>query len=324
MYKPYDQFLVELHEHLGGSSSPAFLWELAHEQGIRLSEKDYWNFIRSVTINQKTTQKKYHALYDLIQTIQSSPYAVERSVHYAVSSAYRRAGVNLIELRFNPMRRNRGGEHDLDKIILAATVGLKKACLEYPVKAGLIIELDRRFSKEQNAILTAKAIAFRGDGIVGIDVSGPHHPGFRIDDMIPLYDQARNAGLGLTFHTGEFTPAAEIWEVVKKLRPQRLGHGIRCVDDEDLMTYLHEAGTVLEVCPTSNIRTRVVSDWQEVKAIISRLMDRGVRFTVCSDSPEFFSVTVRSEMARLVHLEALNPSQARQISDTAVRAAFIK
>ncbi len=172
--------LTDFHQHLGFSSTPHFLWELAHEQGINIGEKDYWKFIESISINKKTSQKRYHHLFDVVQKIQSGPYAVEKSIYQAVSYSYRKANVATLEMRFNPMRRNRGGENDLDKIILAACVGLKKASLEYPVKTGLIIETDRRFDKKLNKILIYKALKFKNFGVVGLDLSGPENKNFKL------------------------------------------------------------------------------------------------------------------------------------------------
>ena len=141
--------LAELHTHLGGSVASDILWSLAHEQGIALPVKDYWEFDRLVTVSDPRGVENLDALdaiYHWTELIQSSPLAVERSVHGAIGGAYRSQGITTLELRFNPMKRNRGGERDLDHIILAAIRGLDRASLEYPhVRAGLILMMDRTF-----------------------------------------------------------------------------------------------------------------------------------------------------------------------------------
>src|SRR5215210_7852259 len=154
--------LAELHTHLGASVASEILWSLAHEQGIALPVKDYWEFDRLVTIADTRRVDGLDALNDVYhwtELIQSSPLAVERSVHAAIGGAYRSQGITTLELRFNPMKRNRGGERDLDHIILAAVRGLDRARLEYPqVRAGLILMMDRTFTAEQNTIIVEKAI----------------------------------------------------------------------------------------------------------------------------------------------------------------------
>ncbi len=126
------------------------MWTLAHEQGIALPVKDYWDFEKLTTISDPRGVDglpELDAIYKWTELIQSSPLAVERSVHGTISGAYRRQNITTLEVRFNPMKRNRGGERDLDHIILAAIRGLDRAELEYPkVRAGLIVMMDRTFT----------------------------------------------------------------------------------------------------------------------------------------------------------------------------------
>src|SRR3982750_3380850 len=175
--------LAELHTHLGGSVSSDILWSLAPEQGIALPVKDYGEFDRLVTIADPRGVADLDALdaiYHWTELIQSSPIAVERSVHAAIGGAYRSQGITTLELRFNPMKRNRGGERDLDHIIMAAARGLDRASLEYPqVRAGLILMMDRTFDERQNSIIVEKAIRYAPRGIVGIDIAGPRPAGSR-------------------------------------------------------------------------------------------------------------------------------------------------
>ena len=103
-------------------------------------------------------------------------------MHAAIGGAYRSQGITTLELRFNPMKRNRGGERDLDHIILAAIRGLDRAAIEYPqVRCGLILMMDRTFDAEHNAIVVEKAISWAPRGVVGIDIAGPRPGGGRYD-----------------------------------------------------------------------------------------------------------------------------------------------
>src|SRR5947208_16874662 len=177
--------LAELHPRLGGSVASEILWSLAHEQGIALPVKDYWEFDSLVTVSDPLGVENLDALdaiYHWTELIQSSPLAVERSVHGAIGGAYRSQGITTLELRFNPMKRNRGGERDLDHIILAAVRGLDLAELEYGrVRAGLILMMDRTFTPEQHSIIVEKAIRYAQLGIVGVDIAGPRPGGGRDD-----------------------------------------------------------------------------------------------------------------------------------------------
>ena len=259
--------LAELHTHLGGSVASDIMWSLAHEQGIALPTRDFWEFDRMVTVSDPRGVPDLDSLdriYHLTELIQSSPLAVERSVHAAIGGAYRSQGITTLELRFNPMKRNRGGERDLDHIILAAIRGLDLASLEYPqVRAGLILMMDRTFTPQQNLVIVEKAMRYAPRGIVGIDIAGPRPGGERYDytRIAPHVEAARAAGLGVTIHVGEEGGEhglAELREVVEVLRPDRIGHGILAAHDPALMATLREAGIVLEICPTSNLLTKAL------------------------------------------------------------------
>ncbi|MDQ2909989.1 MAG: adenosine deaminase, partial [Actinomycetota bacterium] len=250
----FEEGLAELHTHLGASVASEILWSLAHEQGIALPVKDYWEFERLVTIAEPRRVDSLDALdeiYHWTELIQSSPLAVERSVHAAIGGAYRSQGITTLELRFNPMKRNRGGERDLDHIIMAASRGLDRAGLEYPqVRAGLILMMDRTFDERQNTIVVEKAIRYASRGVVGVDIAGPRPGGGRYPyrDLAPLVEEARNAGLGVTIHVGEEGEEhgdAEIAEVVEHLRPDRIGHGILAARNPELMSALREQEIVL-------------------------------------------------------------------------------
>src|SRR5881275_782246 len=321
--------LAELHTHLGASVASDILWSLAHEQGIALPVKDYWEFDRLVTIADPRRVDSLDTLdqiYHWTELIQSSPVAVERSVHNAIGGAYRSQGITTLELRFNPMKRNRGGERDLDHIIMAATRGLDRANLEYPqVRAGLILMMDRTFDERQNAIIVEKAIRYASRGIVGVDIAGPRPRGERYPyrELQPLIEEARNAGLGITIHVGEEGAPAELGEVIETLRPDRIGHGILAAREPELMTALSEAEIVLEICPTSNLLTRALPGEDAVRETFRAFVDHGVPFTIATDGPEMMRTHLRDEFELLLRIGALDEDEARAANERGHEASFI-
>ncbi len=318
------QNLVDLHIHLGSSSAPHFLWETAHKQGIKLPTKDYWEFISSITISEKKTYHQYLDYFHLSELIQSSLFAVERAVHHAISSMYRESNVTLIEIRFNPMLRNNENEHDLDKIILAAIIGMKKACLDYPVKAGLILMMDRRFNAKMNRIIAEKAAFFKNDGVIGVDLGGPLRNDFKINEVAPAFRIARKEGLKLTFHTGEVTDTEEMWEVMDKIAPERIGHGVKAVEDTKLLKHLSKEKTVLEICPTSNIKTSVFRNWNSFKTLFRKLDEAKILYTINSDGPVFLKTNVMEEFKKLLKHNIIKKKDIVKLTEIAREATFVK
>ena len=325
--------LAELHTHLGGSVASDILWSIAHEQGIALPVKDYWEFDALVTVSDPRGVPDLTALdqiYKWTELIQSSPLAVERSVHQAIGGAYRSQGITTLELRFNPMKRTRGGESDLDHIIMAAIRGLDRASLEYPqVRAGLILMMDRTFTERQNAIIVEKAIRYAPRGIVGIDIAGPRPDGdgpYPYRELLPLVEQAREAGLGVTIHVGEEGGEygiAEIREVVSTLRPERIGHGILAARDSKLMEQIREAEIVLEVCPTSNLLTKALESEDAVRDTFRAFTDHGVAFTIATDGPEMMRTHLRDEFELLLRIGALDEDRLAGANRRGHDATFI-
>ena len=325
--------LAELHTHLGGSVASDILWTLAHEQGIALPVKDYWEFDRLVTVSDPRGVANLDALdaiYHWTELIQSSPLAVEHSVHGAIGGAYRSQGITTLELRFNPMKRNRGGERDLDHIILAAIRGLDRASLEYPqVRAGLILMMDRTFSADLNAIIVDKAIRWAPRGIVGVDIAGPRPGGRRYDyrQVAPMVEAARDAGLGVTIHVGEEggeIGREEVGEVVEALRPDRIGHGILAAGDRDLMSALRDLEIVLEICPTSNLLTKALPDEKAVRETLRAFADNGVQFTIATDGPEMMRTHLRDELDLLRRIGALDDDELREANRRGHEASFVR
>src|SRR5262249_51982608 len=323
--------LAELHTHLGGSVASDTMWSLAHEQGIALPVKDYWEFERLVTVSDPRGVPDLDApdaIYPWTGLTQSHPLAVQRSWDRAIGGAYRSQGITTLELRFNPMKRNRGGERDLDHIILAAIRGLDVAELEYPqVRAGLILMMDRTFTEQQNAIIVEKAIRWASRGIVGVDIAGPRPRGERYPyrDLAPLVDEARSAGLGVTIHVGEEggdQGIEEIAEVVETLRPDRIGHGILAARSPELMRELVGRGIVLEICPTSNLLTKALAGEDELRDTIRAFVEHEVPFTIATDGPEMMRTRLRDEFELLLRIGAVGEDGLRDANARGHEASF--
>lgn len=325
--------LADLHIHVGAAVAPHILWSIAHDQGFKLPVSTYWEFRDLVT----AAPDKVSSLGDYLQIlhqwtekIQSSPAAIERSVYEIIGKEFRSSHVSLIELRFNPMKRNLGGERDLDHIIHAALRGMDRACLEYGVRAGLIFCLAREFALELNEILVKKAIKYRARGVVGIDLAGPEVHTLELSEQVEgyraLFERARAAGLGTTVHTGEttYTAVPGVLAVLEKLSPARIGHGIAAARSEEALRKLVEAGTVLEICPSSNLRTRAVADLADLAAALRTFEQAGVRFTINTDGPYLLNTHLRQEYDMLSEAGILDDAQIDRTIAVARAATFIR
>lgn len=298
MNKSTDGFKItaEFHSHLGGSCSPDIMWQLAHEQGIRIGKEinTYQQFEHRLV-----KDKGYFDKYPLTQSIQSSPFAIEKAVFETFKHFKINFGIDHLELRFNPMLRNgHDRKFDLDVIIQRACDGFRAAKKLYDIDGGLIISSDRKFTKKQGDVLASKAIDFIGKGIIGFDVSGTGD--VDIANYIGIYTKLEEAGIMRTFHAGEGLSLENQMELdwaVEALPLDRIGHGIACVKSEQLMKEIRNKGIILELCPMSNIKLGVLGEKETLKGvsyhdlIIEPLTRNGVRFNINMDGWLFLDCT---------------------------------
>jgi adenosine deaminase len=322
----------DLHIHAGASVAPHIMWSIAHQQGFKLPVKSYWEFVDLITINPRKVnnlEDYLRILHTWTERIQSSPAAIERSVYEIIGKEYRGSRVEQIELRFNPMKRNLQGERDLDHIIHAATRGMDRACLEYGVKAGLIFCMAREFEPELNEKLVNKAIKYRHRGIVGIDLAGTEKKPLELSDGVAKYakmfQKARDAGLGTTIHTGETrdTSGEGVIAAIKHLKPDRIGHGVRAAYNEEAMKALADTGTVLEICPTSNLHTRAVRHLEEFKFILGTFLEHNVRLTINTDGTYFCGTNLKREFQLLEEAGILSEDELEEMRLLAFEVSFI-
>jgi aminodeoxyfutalosine deaminase len=137
----------------------------------------------------------------------------------------------------------------------------------------------------------------------------------------PYFTTAREAGLHSVPHAGETTGPASIWSAVHDLGAERIGHGTSCTTDPALMAYLAEHRIALEVCPTSNVRTRQVSSIAAHP--VRRMLDHGIVVTLNSDDPPMFGATLEGEYLAVATTLGLHATELAQLARNAVHASFL-
>jgi adenosine deaminase len=325
--------LIDLHIHVGGSVAPHVLYSIATQQGFKLPTKSYWEFVELITIRPgqtKTLDDYLKVMHEVTEKIQSSPMAIERAVYEIIGKEYRSSRVNHIELRFNPMKRNLGGERDLDHIIHAALRGMDQAVLEYGVKCCLLFCFAREFTYEQNEIILEKAIKYQARGVLGIDLAGPESMNLelRLKDAQryeKLFTRARAAGLKTTVHTGEtsHTSGEGVIATLRYLKPHRIGHGIRAAYNDEALDMLADSGVVLELCPSSNLATGAVKDLAEFGYVVSKFKERKIPFTINTDGPYLLDTHLAHECVMLLDAGILTTTELNECFRVAREASFI-
>jgi adenosine deaminase len=321
--------LAELHAHIGTSIPPQVFWNIAHNEGYKLSKRNYHEFHEYIVLtpHRKMTLKEYldEIYHPILDKLSSGSVALEKAVYETMSGAYRANNITVMELRGNPMKHNREGEVDLDILIMAMLRGMERALLEYrKLRAGIILTLDRQFPYEKNEIIVEKAIKYHRRGVIGIDFANYDIGTFHYKDYAKLIEKARRHGLKVTAHSGETEDTNDMWECIEFAKPDRIGHGVKAAYDKPLMKELAKQDIVLEVCPFSNLMTKAVKDVKELSFILQTLWEHNVKFCINTDWPEVIEgAHLSKQIEFLQEQKILNEAQIKQVIQWGFEASFI-
>ena len=144
-----------------------------------------------------------------------------------------------------------------------------------------------------------------------------------MQDHAHIFHKAREAGFGITLHTGEEGDIQEMEYVVDEIKPDRIGHGIHAYKHPKLMKRLVESNIVLELCPTSNLNCSVIRDLDELREAVRTLIDHGVRVTLNTDGPEMHRTSLTGEYSLMKSSGILNDEELEIIRKEAFRASFL-
>ncbi len=299
---------VELHLHLEGAIPSDALWALVQAYG----DPD------TPTLEAMTARFEYRDFAHFIETWQwMLPFirtpADWTSVATAVATSLAEQHIVYAEASISPTDFRRH-ELPLAEIATAVRRGLDRV---EGTRVNLLVDLVRDTGPEWCARTLEEVIEVAdAAGIVGITIGGsePAHPPA---GYAAVYRRAAEAGLGRTAHAGEAAGPEYVWSALRDLGVDRVGHGIRSVEDPALVEHLVAEGIPLEVCPTSNIRTGVVSSWQEHPVI--ELIERGARVTINSDDPTYFACSLAGDLRGVSELTELD---VERHTHYAIEAAF--
>lgn len=304
---------VELHTHLEGCAPPAFIKGLAAEKKIDISGiftpdggyafRDFDHFLQV-----------YEAACTTLQTPEDF-----RRLTMAVLEETAAHGVIYMETFVSPDFCG-GGDLVAWKDYLAA---MEDAAAEGEEKLGItlkgIVTGIRHFGPDACKPAARCAAETFGDFIVGYGMAGGEMVG-RPGDYSYSFDMAREAGMPLTCHAGEWGGAAMVAETLRDLKVARIGHGIGAISDPALIAEIAENEIVLEVCPGSNVVLKAVKGWDSHP--IAKLRDAGVKVTVSTDDPPFFHTTMTAEYEMLHRTFGWDEDDFKAINETAIAAAF--
>lgn len=311
---------VELHRHLEGSLRLATMLDIARQHGVTVPV-NMLNLSGLVQVQDQDplTFSNFLEKFKTLRLFYRTPEVIHRITREAVEDAAK-DNIRYLELRFTPVALSRAEGFPLHDVMDWVITSAMEAAKEQRIKVGLIASVNRHESPElaeQVAWLAAEHVK---DGLVGLDLAG-NEAEFKSEPFYGLFKEARQAGLHITIHAGEWGPAANVKEAIEGLEAERIGHGVRVLDDENAAALARERGTTFEVCITSNYQSGVVPALADHP--LPKMMAAGLNVTVNTDDPSVSRITLAHEYQRACEDLNIPLEDLKKCVMNAAQAAFL-
>ncbi|AMM85336.1 adenosine deaminase [Martelella sp. AD-3] len=303
---------AELHCHIEGATPPALAARLAAKYGVDLSAwlKDgryVWHDFSSFIACYAAIANVFRAEEDFADLAETYLGALAAD------------GAIYSELFVSPEQGLAAGL-SRDAYMRAITAGIAAAKAKTGIECRMVMIGERHMGPEQVEGAARYAVSCGFPLLTGFNMAGDERMG-RVADYARAFDIARDGGLKLTIHAGEVCGPDSVRDALDLVRPDRIGHGVRAVEDPELVRRLADEGVVLEVCPGSNIALSVYPDFRSHP--LRQLVDAGVRVTLNSDDPPFFDTSLAREYAIAEDEMGFSSAETGRMTETAIAAAFV-
>jgi adenosine deaminase len=309
--------LVDLHRHLEGSIRTSTVLDVAERTGHELVRRTAPR-AALVADDKQTGLLPYLDKVDLAIGVLTSLDDWNRAAREAVDDAFD-DGLDLLELRFCPgiiaHETGLAPEAIIDAVADAVAEQAKKRELQVGLIGIVVRHLGADSAAEQMASLLA-----RKDRFCAVDLAGDE-ANFPATLFADAFAKARDAGLHVTIHAGEAAGPESVWDAVRELGAERIGHGVQAAEDPRLMEWLAEHGVTLEVSLTSNTQTGAAPSYAHHQ--IHPLLAAGVPVALCTDNPRASNVRLSQEHKTALAEVGLTPTQLKTVAEQSVAAAFV-
>ncbi len=310
---------VELHLHLDGSLRVDTVFELAQQGGIDLPVSDSSELKRYLEVGQDCESlKDYLNKFNLpLQVLQQSQAALARVVFELIEDCAKE-NIKYVEIRFSPLILTENFAKE--EVVEAVLAGISAGEQEYNIEANLILSCMRHHSPAKSLEVVDLAIKYQDKGVVAVDLAG-NEADFSPELHQKAFELAYQAGLHRTVHAGEAAGAKSVKSAINILKAERIGHGVNSNQDQELMDYLLTHQIPLEVCPTSNLQTKTVSDIKLHP--LKEYYDLGIPITINTDNRRVSNISLTDEYLILYQELGFSLDEIKNIILMGVDSAFI-
>ncbi|MFW5708930.1 MAG: adenosine deaminase [Chloroflexota bacterium] len=312
---------IELHRHLEGSVRLSTLVDIARKYGITMAEYevDALRPLVQVMPDEPRTWQNFLAKFQTLRQFYLSADVIKRIAYESVVDAAD-DNVRYMELRFTPKALCAITKSAISDVVRWVCEAVQEATREHDIMVRLIVSMNRHESVQIGEMATRAAIDYMHMGVVGLDLAGIE-AGYRAAPFRDIFRLGRDAGLRITLHAGEWAGPESVWDAIGNVGTDRIGHGIRSIEDSGVISVLKEREITLEVCPSSNVDSGVVADLGAHQ--LSALDAAGVMVTINTDDPMVSGITLSDELERVVRDLSMTIDDVKRLTMNAARAVFL-
>ena len=311
--------LTDIHRHLDGNIRAQTILDLGREFNLTLPASTLETLRPHVqVIETEPDLVSFLNKLDWGVKVLGSLDACRRVAQENVEDAAR-AGIHYAELRFSPGYMAMTHNLPVAGVVEAVIDGVKAGCAAHNIDVRLIGIMSRTFG-EQACLRELDALLAHRDGITALDLAGDEL-GFPGNQFLSHFNRARDAGLRITVHAGEAAGAESIWQAIRELGAERIGHGVKAIEDRALMDYLAANGIGIESCLTSNIQTSTVASLASHP--LKTFLEHGILATINTDDPAVQGIEIGHEYEVAAPAAGLSQQQMRTAQDNGLKIAFL-
>lgn len=311
---------VELHRHLEGSLRLRTMLDVARTHGITVPfGTGELGPLVQVQGSEPFTYQNFLAKFNTLRMFYRSPEVIYRVTREAVEDAAA-DNVRYLELRFTPVALSRAERFPLGEVMDWVCESTQKAAREFGIRVGLIASVNRHESVELAEQVAWLAADRRSHCICGLDLAG-NEAEFRSEPFLGVFREAKQSGLHLTIHAGEWGGAENVRAAIMVLGAERIGHGVRVLDELQVVELARERGTAFEVCVTSNYQTGVVPSLEEHP--VMEMLSAGLNVILGTDDPSISQIALSDEYSHVCEELGMSHVVLKERILAAAQASFL-
>jgi adenosine deaminase len=310
---------VDLHRHLEGSVRLSTLMDIGRSHGITNVGTDYLRSLVQMMETEPYTFENFLSKFVTLREFFCSPEVIRRIAYEAIEDAAL-DNVRYLELRFTPVALSRTEDYPLGEVMDWVVEAARMADQDNDLITRLIASVNRHESLDVAEQVIQNALDRKDVGIVGLDLAGSE-ANFSATPFLDIFKEAQQAGMHITVHAGEWGGADNVRQAIEDFGANRIGHGVRVMENPSVVAMAREREAVFEVCVTSNYQSGVVPVLREHP--FPKMMSKGLKTTLNTDDPSISQITLGHEYKSICEVLGIPLSKVVGRNLAAVKAAFL-